>query len=304
VPHGVIGRLASPVMRLTKHHGLGNDFLVLLDRVGDQPIDAALARALCDRHRGVGADGLMRAYRPRAGDDPGGDPPDAAMELLNADGSRAEMSGNGIRCLVQAMILDGWVDAKPDGAAQVVVGTDAGPRTVVVEKVLEPCTHLLTVDMGPVRFDSHGSNWVGGPFVRTAWADMGNPHLVLEVDEGEDFDAIDLVGVGERINAGTPAGTNVHLLRRSRSQDRIAIRTYERGVGPTQACGTGACASAAVAHQWGLVGTRVGVDQPGGSVTVGLGATVQLTGTATVIAAVEYPYTGPGAGHAVGPSGG
>jgi diaminopimelate epimerase len=298
-------------MHLTKHHGLGNDFLVLLDRRGDQPIDPALARALCDRHRGVGADGLLRASRSGpggaagdGGDGDAGDPPDAVMELLNADGSRAEMSGNGIRCLVQALILDGWVDAKPDGATQVTVRTDAGLRTVVVDRALEPCTHLLSVDMGPVRFDAHGSNWVGGPFVRSAWADMGNPHLVLEVDEGEDFDAIDLVGVGERVNAGTPDGANVHLLRRSRSKDRIAIRTYERGVGLTQACGTGACASAAVAHHWGLVGERVAVDQPGGSVSVGLGATVQLTGTATVIAAVEYPYTGPGAGQAAGPSGG
>ena len=293
-------------MRLTKHHGLGNDFLVLLDRKGDQPIDPSLARALCDRHRGVGADGLLRASRlaPGGGDGDGGDPPDAVMELLNADGSRAEMSGNGIRCLVQALVLDGWVDAKPDGATQVAVRTDGGLRTVVVEKVLNPCTHLLSVDMGPARFDPHGANWVGGPFVRSDWVDLGNPHLVLEVDEGEDFDAIDLAGLGERVNAGTPAGTNVHLVRPGRSKDRIAIRTYERGVGPTSACGTGACASAAAAHRWGLVGERVAVDQPGGSVTVGLGATVQLTGTATVIAAVEYPYTGPGAGHAVGPSGG
>ncbi|HEY8545252.1 MAG TPA: diaminopimelate epimerase [Acidimicrobiales bacterium] len=298
-------------MRLTKHHGLGNDFLVLLDRKGDHPIDPALARALCDRHRGVGADGLLRASRPAAdggwagaGGERRGDPPDAVMELLNADGSRAEMSGNGIRCLVQALVLDGWVDAKPDGATQVAVATDAGLRTVVVEKALNPCTHLLTVDMGPIRFDPDGVDWSGGPFVRSTWVDIGNPHLVVEVDEGEDLDAVELVALGERVNAATPGGANVHVLRPGRSKDRVTIRTYERGVGPTAACGTGACASAAVAHRWGLVGQRVAVDQPGGSVTVGLGSTVQLTGPATVIAALEYPYTGPGAGHADGPSGG
>jgi diaminopimelate epimerase len=279
-------------MRLTKHHGLGNDFLVLLDHDGTRPIDPDLARAVCDRHRGVGADGLMRASRPAPGEVAGGgEAPDAVMELLNADGSRAEMSGNGIRCLVQAMVLEGWVDTKPEGGAtQAAVLTDAGLRTVTVQQVVDASTHVLSVDMGAVTFDPHGSSWVGGPFVRSAWADMGNPHLVLEVDRAEDFRALDLVGIGHKVNAATAEGANVHLLVPGPGPDEIMIRTYERGVGPTQACGTGACASAAVAHAWDLAGRRVTVHQPGGDVTVGLGATVELTGSATVVAVVDFPY--------------
>ena len=162
-------------MRLTKHHGLGNDFLVLLDRSGDQPVDGELARAVCDRYRGIGADGLIRAFPPAPSEAADAEPPDAVMELLNADGSRAEMSGNGIRCLVQALVLDGWVEPKVDGPTQVAVRTDAGLRTVVVHREIDATTHLLSVDMGPVRFDPSGSHWVGGPFVRSAWARHRRP---------------------------------------------------------------------------------------------------------------------------------
>src|SRR6186997_2153257 len=105
-------------MRLTKHHGLGNDFLVLLDLTGTQPISAELAVALCDRRTGVGADGLLRVSA-------GTDGADVTMELRNADGSRAEMSGNGIRCLAQAVFQAGLV-APP----VLRVATDAGLRTV------------------------------------------------------------------------------------------------------------------------------------------------------------------------------
>ena len=283
-------------MRLTKHHGLGNDFLVHLDRGGDQPVDGELARAVCDRYRGIGADGLIRAFPPAPSEAADAEPPDAVMELRNADGSRAEMSGNGIRCLVQALVLEGWVEPKADGPTQVAVRTDAGLRTVIVQREVDATTHVLSVDMGPVRFDPSGSNWVGGPFVRSAWASMGNPHLVLEVDRGEAFGAIDLVRLGEQVNAGTPQGANVHLLHAGPGDDAVTIRTYERGVGPTQACGTGACAAAAVANAWGLVGRRVEVHQPGGPASVRLGTTVELTGPATVIAAVDYPYTRPAAG--------
>lgn len=279
-------------MQLVKHHGLGNDFLVAFrdDTWVDRSDDdwAEFTRVVCDRRRGIGADGLIIGERdPEA---------DARMVLFNSDGGRAEMSGNGIRCLVQAMVLEGWVEPKSDGPTQVAVLTDAGLRSVVVQQAIDATTHLITVDMGPVRFDRREASWVGGPFVRSAWADLGNPHLVLEVDRGQAFDAIDLVGMGERVNAGTPGGANVHLLIPGPGDDAVTIRTYERGVGPTQACGTGACASAAVANAWGLVGRHVDVHQPGGVAEVRLGATVELTGPATVIAAIDYPYTRPAAG--------
>jgi diaminopimelate epimerase len=274
-------------MRLTKHHGLGNDFLVLLDRSRDHQLSPDQVRALCDRHRGVGADGLLRATLP-ATDNVGAD---AVMELYNADGSRAEMSGNGIRCLAQALLLDGWATAP-----SVRIQTDAGTRTITVHQPLDPATGMFEVDMGPVRLDGDAGEWTGGPLCRATWANMGNPHLVVEVEVEGSVDGdrdqlaatVDLVGLGEKVNATVEHGANVHLLTPAgTSGDRIAIRTYERGVGPTEACGTGACASAAVARAWGLVGDHVTVEMPGGTAEVHLGTTVALIGPAAFVATVD-----------------
>jgi diaminopimelate epimerase len=278
-------------MRLTKHHGLGNDFLVLLDRPGDHPLTPDLVRSLCDRYRGVGADGVMRATLPTGGE--GRATFDAVMELFNADGSRAEMSGTGIRCLAQALLLDGWGQAPA-----VRIQTDAGLRTISVHDPIDERTARLEVDMGAARIEGDAPEWAGGPLARARWANMGNPHLVVEVAGGADAaelaGSIDLVALGEKVNAAVEGGANVHLLTAlaagtDNDGDRIAVRTYERGVGPTQACGTGACASAAVAHAWGLVGDRVAVDQPGGTAEVRVGETVALIGPAAFVATVELP---------------
>jgi diaminopimelate epimerase len=284
-------------MRLTKHHGLGNDFLVLLDRPGGQPLTPDLVRSLCDRYRGIGADGVMRATLPPGrGDgegDEGGAAVDAVMELFNADGSRAEMSGNGIRCLAQALLLDGWGQAPA-----VRIRTAAGLRTISVHDPVDGLTARLEVDMGAAHIEGDAPEWAGGPLARARWANMGNPHLVVEVAGGADAadlaGSIDLVALGEKVNATVDGGANVHLLTApgagtTGDGDRIAIRTYERGVGLTQACGTGACASAAVAHAWGLVGDRVAVDQPGGTAEVRVGGTIALIGPAAFIATVELP---------------
>lgn len=289
-------------LKLTKHEGLGNDFLVLLDRDGDRTLATETIRRLCDRRRGIGADGVMRAI-------PGADV-DAAMELFNADGSRAEMSGNGIRCLAQALLLEGWA-APP----QVTVSTDAGVRTLTVidgpaPEATDPSgggvTHVLSVDMGTVTLAGDAPEWAAGQrdpqrsqpgAGRAAWANAGNPHLVIELADlaGQAgiaaLDAVDLVELGEKVNAVTPGGANVHLLAPGPDPAAVTIRTFERGVGLTEACGTGACASAAVAKSWGLVeDDRVAVNMPGGRAEVALGAPVQLIGPATTIAAVHYPW--------------
>jgi len=264
-------------MRLTKHHGLGNDFLVVLDTDTDHPLDAALARTLCDRHTGVGADGIMRAVPAAAGG-----PTLARMELLNADGSRAEMSGNGIRCLAQALVL-GW----PGVGTTIPIETDAGLRTVTVHEQLDAVTHSLSVAMGVARVGGEAAEWATGPAARTLTVDMGNPHLVLEVDTAEALGDIDLVTLGESINAKVPGGANIHLL--APVEPGIAIRTYERGVGLTRACGTGACAAAVAARAWGLAGEHVPVDQPGGRAEVALGAPgdeIVLRGPATYVAEI------------------
>jgi diaminopimelate epimerase len=281
-------------MRLTKHHGSGNDFLVVLDTDSSHPIDASVARALCDRHTGVGADGIVRATPA-----PPGGSVRARMELLNADGSRAEMSGNGIRCLAQAMVL-GWPDVGPE----IPIETDAGPRTVTVHEQVDPVTHDLSVAMGQARVGGEAPEWAGGPVGRTLIVDMGNPHLVLDLSAAgaTALAEVDLVTLGETVNAKVPGGSNVHLLTTAGGEPvasggtagrdvGIAIRTYERGVGLTQACGTGACAAAVAARQWGLAGDRVAVDMPGGRAEVTLGAVaddpVVLRGPATLVAQIE-----------------
>src|SRR5207237_3932170 len=162
-PAGRMGRM--PVLTLTKHHGLGNDFLVLLDMEARQPVSPDLARALCDRRRGVGADGVIRVT-------PGGKRTDVTFELRNADGSEAEISGNGMRCMAQAV-----VDAGIAPGPELAVATVAGVRRVTVEPESAPGLRRASVDMGPARIGPDQPQEVEGRRARTV--DMGNPHLVL-----------------------------------------------------------------------------------------------------------------------------
>ncbi len=275
-------------MRLTKHHGLGNDFLVLLDADGSWPVDAAAVRALCDRHRGLGADGLIRATRSARPDAAGGTA-HAVMALTNADGSPAEMSGNGIRCLAQAVLAAGWAPGP-----EVVIDTPAGRRTVTAYDAGNAPVGDFSVDMGPARLVGEAPEWAGGALARAVTVDTGNPHVVVELAPEaaaaarHDTGGVSLVELGEQVNAKVPGGANVHLLAAA-GDGSITVRTYERGVGPTAACGTGACASAAAAHAWGLVGDVVAVHMPGGTAHVTLGDTVVLRGPAAYIATVDAP---------------
>src|SRR5262249_34011035 len=153
-PGRASGRLDAD-MRLTKHHGLGNDFLVVLDPDASHPLDSEVARALCDRHTGVGADGLIRATPA------GGAVGRVRMELRTADGSRAEMSGNGIRCLGQALVL-GWPGAPGEAGTELAIETDAGLRTVTVHGAVDPVTLELSVAMGPATVEGDAPEWTGG----------------------------------------------------------------------------------------------------------------------------------------------
>jgi diaminopimelate epimerase len=263
-------------MRLTKHHGLGNDFLVLVDLDGRHPIDEDIAVAVCDRHRGVGADGLIRVTR--------GEPGRVVMELRNEDGSRAEMSGNGISCLAQAVVRAGHA---PDGVVE--VDTDAGPRTVTVVEVEAPHRHRMRVAMGEPRIGAELLEWTDERILRAVQVDMGNPHVVLHVADADDVP--DLVELGERINGATPGGTNVELVIPG-EQGAVRMLVYERGVGPTLACGTGAVAAAAAARAWELAPATTTVHQPGGPAVVELGAPgtpAHLTVPVVAVAAVEWP---------------
>lgn len=265
-------------MRLTKHHGLGNDFLVLLDPDGTQAVTPDDAVALCHRHTGVGADGLLVGGPPRNG-------ADLSMVLLNADGSRAEMSGNGIRCLVQAALQHGMVTGP-----EVAVATDAGRRTVTVVDQRDARTHRLSVDMGPAKVGEERPAWVSGDVVQALEVDLGNPHVVLLWGADELPGRDELIAIGDRIDGATPGGANVEIIRPVADGAVIDMVVFERGVGPTLACGTGACASAVAAHRWGLTGSTAAVHMPGGTVEVVVGDPVLLVGDAESVAAVEVPW--------------
>jgi diaminopimelate epimerase len=280
-------------LTLAKHHGLGNDFLVLLDLDGTMPIDAVLARAVCDRHRGIGADGLIRVTRPagwrgRAGADGAGAGADGAgggadgavlaFELLNADGSPAEMSGNGMRCLGQAALDAGLVTADEP----FVVATPAGPRTVTVRPGVGPAEAWSSVDMGRAVITVGGGEPcnVGHGQLRV---NLGNPHLVVL---GPDPAGVKVAELGPVLEASVPGGQNVEFVALGPGPDEITMRVWERGVGETLACGTGACAAAVAVLRWGRVGHRVTVHQLGGDALVEVGddGSVILSGPAQLVA--------------------
>ncbi len=259
-------------MQLTKHHGLGNDFLVAFaDALPEDAPD--LARTLCHRTRGVGADGLIFGL-----------PGDAVvgthitMVLFNADGSRAEMSGNGIRCLAQAAVQH------QGQSANLSVGTDAGTRAVCVELGDDHAVAHVRVDMGPVSPGPVLESIDYSNGLRFATADVGNPHLVVEVADAE---AVDPAADGPGLSQ-LAGGVNVEFISPRADGSGIDLRVWERGVGVTEACGTGACAAARAAHDWGLTGTVVQVSMPGGEVMVELGDTAVLIGPAAFIATVDY----------------
>jgi diaminopimelate epimerase len=243
-------------LRLSKHHGAGNDFLVLLDAHDDRIVSGPEVRALCDRRRGIGADGLVRAVvAPTSGS--------LVMELRNADGGVAEMSGNGIRCMVQAAVHAGLVEP-----GEVVVHTVAGVRTVHYRAGDRPGLGYAGVDRGAAVLgeDLPVPDVPGARAARRV--DMGNPHVVILGDAvGPEV----VARIGARLEGTITGGANVEFVWPGPADGELTMRVWERGVGPTLACGTGACAAAAAAHASGLVGRQVRVHNPGGPLDVTLG---------------------------------
>ncbi len=272
-------------VRLSKLHGTGNDFLVST---------AALTRAdavvLCDRYTGVGADGLLLLG-------PGHDGADATMTLYNADGSVAEMSGNGARCLA-------WV-ARREGMGtpeRLVVDTGGGRRVLDLDVDGDGAVRSAVCDMGAITFlPSEIPLAAASPFELPVTVDgrelladaagIGNPHLVIFVDDPQ---ATDVAGEGSRLEYDDrfPNRVNVEFVAVT-APDCIEMRVWERGVGETRSCGTGACAVAAVAHHRGLVSESVAVVLPGGTLQVELGATVRLGGPVTHVFDVELDLDRP-----------
>ena len=251
-------------MQATKHEGAGNDFLVVCDPNDAISLSVAQVRLLTDRRRGIGADGIIRIG-------PGRDGCDLSMQLFNADGGQAEMSGNGIRCLAQAAVDAGLV-APP----RFTVATAGGVRTVEYTPGERPGWASARVDMGPARLGPDQPQEFGDRRVRTV--DVGNPHLVLL---GPDTAAVDVAELGPKLAAAFTGGINVEWITVAEDADGelLDFRVFERGAGETLACGTGSVAAAAAARSWGVLRQDgpVRVHNPGGILEVMLGAIGALT---------------------------
>lgn len=237
-------------LALGKYHALGNDFLVLLDTSVPDVELPVLARRLCDRRRGIGGDGLLVLR-----DDPRGLP---RMVLHNADGSRAEISGNGVRCFAHAL-------CRRDGSStDLTIATDAGDRRVVMGAGDLGSMIDAEVEMGEVTLVDGPRGWgdlAVDPLRPVMHLGLGNPHAVVAVD---DVVAVDLGALGALVPE-----VNLEVVEAGPEPDAITMRVNERGVGITEACGSGACASAWAARRWGLVSNdRVVVHMPGGDVIV------------------------------------
>src|SRR5258707_1560753 len=224
-------------MRFAKGHGTGNDFLILPDPDGALVLSPEFVARLCDRRTGLGADGILRAVRIAAGDqapEPGLAAADWFMDYRNADGSIAEMCGNGLRVFAGYLLAHGLAD----GPA-FVVATRAGLRQVFQEASGE-----ITVDMGAPLLLGHSAARVGGVECHGLAVSLGNPHLACVVDvpvAGFDLSAPPVVDP-----ARFPDGVNVEVVRVCGDR-HLEMRVYERGSGATLSCGTGAVAAAVAA---------------------------------------------------------
>lgn len=292
--------IASTQPHLTKGHGTGNDFLLVDDPQGHFPMEPVWVRDVTDRHRGIGADGVIRAVRRGAlngdsgpgqtqGDDQsGGDPQDWFMDYHNADGSVAQMCGNGVRVFVHYLRHRGHIDLN-DGES-VVIGTRGGDR--LVTRVGSD----YRVTMG--RWSAPGGAEALSRGFDAAVATLGlseprpglridipNPHTVVTLATPAELAGLDL-NRPPTVDPHSPEGTNVEFVVPI-EPGHIALRVFERGVGETLSCGTGACAAAvAMAHWVGQSAPRVWrVDVPGGQVHVELldDHEVVLSGPAEIV---------------------
>lgn len=260
-------------LNFSKLHATGNDFLVLVDlearfgSPGRNRLAPAVRAALCDRRRGVGADGLIRLLG-------GSEGADCEMELTNADGGLAEISGNGLRCLAHIAAKLGL-----DAEDRLVVDTAAGRREMTLRRRGEDGEVdyaeadmglvMFTPEMIPVLADSSFDleATVDGVSYRGDAAGVGNPHFVVFVEE-PDAVPLDRHGPVLEHDPRFPNRTNVEVVVPTASG--LRMRVWERGVGETASCGSGACAAAGVAHRRGLAPARMTVAVPGGVLVVDL----------------------------------
>jgi diaminopimelate epimerase len=267
-------------VQFAKGHGTENDFVILLDPENELGLTAALTARLCDRRAGLGADGVLRAVRTAAipdtvwpGDTRAGDRVEWFMDYRNADGSIAEMCGNGIRVFARYLL-----EHQLAGGPAFGVATRSGVRQLRAE-----LDGQLTVDMGAATVLGPGQAVLDGAVYRGLRISVGNPHLACLVDD--ELDKFDLSTPPGLDPADFPDGGNVELVRVT-GPAAVSMRVHERGSGETRSCGTGAVAAAAAAHHAAGPATgRWQVTVPGGQLTVTLDpATSWLTGPAVIVA--------------------
>ena len=273
-------------LRFSKMHGLGNDFVIVDCRERPLPLDVAAIRKLGDRHFGVGFDQLLTIERAR----------DAscafAYEVWNTDGSTARQCGNGVRCVARWLVRDGALGASgalrlesPSGPIAVELLADGRVRADMGEPRFAPSAIPLVAEKAQDRYRID----VAGNEVELGAVSMGNPHAVVEVD---DVAAASVEALGPQIEHADafPERCNVGFVQR-RSRNAVGLRVWERGVGETLACGSGACAAVAVLRKRGEVDNEVAVTLPGGTLEIrwnGPGETLWMTGPATFVFEGEW----------------
>ncbi|MBS5718789.1 MAG: diaminopimelate epimerase [Megasphaera micronuciformis] len=277
-------------MDFVKMHGLGNDFVFIEDKTGQDKDYTVLARAMCNRHTGIGADGLIVIVDSRVAD--------VRMRIINSDGSEAEMCGNGIRCFAKYVYDSGIIEKK-----QFTVETPAGIMEPEITVGADNKAELITINMGRPSFNRseipmegadgrvlnedlcvNGANWKITSLL------MGVPHTVTYVD---DVDSVDIEKIGPLFekHEAFPKHTNINFAQQM--DDRtVKVRTWERGAGATLACGTGSCSVAVASFLNGRTGREVDIQLPLGTLHIEYreeDGNVYMTGPAAVSFTGTWP---------------
>ena len=277
-------------MDFVKMHGLGNDFVFIEDKTGQDKDYTALARAMCNRHTGIGADGLIVIVDSRVAD--------VRMRIINSDGSEAEMCGNGIRCFAKYVYDSGIIEKK-----RFTVETPAGIMEPEITVGADNKAELITINMGRPSFNRseipmegaegrvlnedlcvNGENWKITSLL------MGVPHTVTYVD---DVDTVDIEKIGPLFekHEAFPKHTNINFAQQM--DDRtVKVRTWERGAGATLACGTGSCSVAVASFLNGHTGREVDIQLPLGTLHIEYreeDGNVYMTGPAAVSFTGTWP---------------
>ena len=271
-------------MRFWKMHGLGNDYIVIDNREEKISSEQAgeLAKRLCERRFSVGADGLLLVSNSKMAD--------AKMRIFNADGSEAEMCGNGIRCFAKYCYENG-IAPKQEFAVETLSGIKHVWLTLNDKEVA-----TVKVDMGAPNWERGSLPMVGqgtcinenlnvnGEAYKVTCLSMGNPHCVIFVDKVDDF-PVEQIGPKVENHKAFPKRTNVGFVQ-VLNRNELKVRVWERGCGETLACGTGTCAAAAAANKLGKVGNKITVHVLGGDLQVEVAKSLFLSG------AVEKVFEG------------